>query len=110
MAQQGGRVQLEQSDMRLAVIMAKMAKAVFSHATTEGMQYLIKKPRAEVQEVRNLGVDFPGHRKVNAPIERHLAMVCESHTDGCRAGQNGAAQNLRTCWRCKVLVVLPYYR
>jgi hypothetical protein len=50
MARQGGRVQLEQSDMRLALNMAKMAKGGFSCATIEETQQLIKKPCAEVQE------------------------------------------------------------
>jgi histone H3/H4 len=50
MARQGGRVQLEQSDMRLAFNMAKMAKGEFSRAAIEEMQQLIKKPGAEVQE------------------------------------------------------------
>jgi len=50
MARQGGRVQLEQSDMCLALNMAKMAKEGFSRAAIEEMEYLIKKPRAEVRE------------------------------------------------------------
>jgi len=49
MATQGGRVQLEQSDMRLALNMAKMAKEGFSRAAIEETQFLIKKPWAEVQ-------------------------------------------------------------
>jgi len=48
MARQGGRVQLEQSDMRLALNMAKMAKGGFSRAAVEGTQQLIKKPPAKV--------------------------------------------------------------
>jgi hypothetical protein len=48
MARQGGRVQLEQSDMHLALNMAKMAKEGFSPAAIEETKYLIKKPRAEV--------------------------------------------------------------
>ena len=48
MAMQGGRVQREQSDMRLALNMAKMAKGGFSHAAMEEKQQLIKKPRTEV--------------------------------------------------------------
>jgi hypothetical protein len=48
MARQGGQVQLEQSNMRLALNMAKMAKEGFSRATIEETKYLIKKPRAEV--------------------------------------------------------------
>jgi len=75
MARQGGRVQLEQSNMRLALHMAKMAKQGFSRASLEGMQQLIKKPRAEVQEEKKRGVEFPGHEKVKAAIERHPAMV-----------------------------------
>jgi len=50
MARQGGQVQLEQSDMHLALNMAKMAKERFLHATIEEMQQLIQKPCAEVQE------------------------------------------------------------
>jgi hypothetical protein len=50
MARQGGRVQLEQSDMRLALNMVKMAKGGFSHATIEERQQLFKKPRAKVRE------------------------------------------------------------
>jgi len=44
MARQGGRVQLEQSDMHIALNMANMAKGGFSHATVEETQRLIKKP------------------------------------------------------------------
>ena len=48
MARQGGRVQQEQSDMRLALNSAKMAKEGFSRAMIEETKYLIKKPHAEV--------------------------------------------------------------
>jgi len=48
MARQGGRVQLELSDMRLALNMAKMANGGFLRAAIEEKQFLIKKPRAEV--------------------------------------------------------------
>jgi hypothetical protein len=48
MARQGGRVQLEQSDMRLALNMAKIAKGGISHAAIEETQQLNKKPHAEV--------------------------------------------------------------
>jgi len=50
MVRQGGRVQLELSDMRLALNMAKMAKGGFSRTTIEETQQLIKKPRTEVRE------------------------------------------------------------
>ena len=42
MARQRGWVQLEQSDMRLALNMAQLAKGGFSRATIEETQYLIK--------------------------------------------------------------------
>ena len=48
MASQGRWVQLEQSDMPLALNMAKMAKEGFSRAAIEETNDLIKKPRAEV--------------------------------------------------------------
>jgi hypothetical protein len=50
MARQGGRVQLEQSDRRLALNMAKMAKLGFSGAAQEEMQQLINTPCAKVRE------------------------------------------------------------
>ena len=46
MARKGGQVQLEQSDMRLALNIAKMAKEGFSRAAMEETKYIIKKPRA----------------------------------------------------------------
>jgi len=48
MARQGGRVQLEQSDMRLALNMTKMANGGFSSAAIEEMQFLIKELQEEV--------------------------------------------------------------
>jgi len=39
---QGGRVQLEYSDMRLVLNMAKIPKAGFLRTTREEAQYLIK--------------------------------------------------------------------
>jgi hypothetical protein len=48
MARQRGREQLEQSDMCLALNMAKMAKGGFLRAAVKETQYLIKKPHAEV--------------------------------------------------------------
>jgi len=50
MARQGGRVQLEQPDMRLALNMVKMVKGGFSRAAIEEIQQLIKKPPTEVLE------------------------------------------------------------
>jgi hypothetical protein len=101
MARQGGRVQLEQSNMRLALNMAKMAKKGFSRATIEETKYLIKKPCAEVREQKKLGVEFAGHNKVKAEIERHPAMLRQNQTSGCLPCQNGTAKNPQTHWRRK---------
>ena len=48
MARQEGRVQLEESDMRLALNIAKMAKEGCLRAAIEKMKCLIKESRAEV--------------------------------------------------------------
>jgi hypothetical protein len=48
MAKQGGRVQLEQSDMCLVLNMAKKAKEGFSCAAIQETKYVIEKPLAEV--------------------------------------------------------------
>jgi len=92
MARQGGRVQLEQSDMRLALNMAKMAKGGFSRAAIEETQFLIKMLRAEVREAEKRGVEFPGHKNVKAAMERHQAMLWQNLTDGCLPCHNGTAQ------------------
>jgi hypothetical protein len=52
MERQGGRVQLEQSNMRLSLNMAKMAKGGFSRSAGAEKQQLIRKPHGEVQEVK----------------------------------------------------------
>jgi len=101
MVRKGGRVQLEQSDMRLALNMAKMAKEGFSRAAIEEIKYLIKKPRAEVREEKKRGVEFPGHNKVKAAIQRHPAMLRQNQTSGCLSCQNGTSKNLQTRWRRK---------
>jgi len=106
-ARQGGWVQLEQSDMRLALNMAKMAKEWFSCAAIEETQQVITKPRTEVWEEKKRGVVFPGHNKVKAAIERHPAMVYKHHTDGCLPCQNGTTKNPPTCWRCKGTSATP---
>jgi hypothetical protein len=50
MARQGGRVQLEQSTIRLALNIAKMPKGGLLRAAIEETQQLFKKHRAEVRE------------------------------------------------------------
>jgi hypothetical protein len=82
MARQGGRVQLEQSDMRLALNMSKMAKGGCSPATIEETKYLIEKRCAEVQAEKKLGVEFCGHKKGMAAIQRHLAMLRQNQKSG----------------------------
>jgi hypothetical protein len=96
MARQGGRVQLEQSDMRQALNMAKMAKVVFLRAPVEETKYLIKKPHAEVREEKMWGVEFPAHNKVQTAIQRHPAMLLHNHTSGYHPCQNGNANNPQT--------------
>jgi len=107
MARQGGWVQLEQSDMRLALNMSKMAKGGLSQASLEETQQLIKKPGAQVREEKKRGVESPGHNKVKAAIERHLAMVRENEMDGCLPCQNGIANNPQRDWRCKGTAAHP---
>jgi len=101
MARQGGRVQLEQSDMRLALNMAKMAKVGVLCAAMEETKFLIEKPRAEVREDKMRGVKFLGHQNVNAAMEQHPAMLWENLMDGCLPCQNGTAKNLQIRWRRK---------
>jgi len=106
-ARQGGRVQLEQSNMRLASNMAKMAKEGFSRAAIEKTKHLIKKPRGEVRAEKKWDVELPGHTKVKAAIQRHLAMLCQNQTSCHLPCQNGTAQNPHTCWRRKGTGVPP---
>jgi len=101
MARQRGRVQWEQSDMRLALNMANMAKGRFSRAGVEETQYLIKKPRAQVREEKKRGVESPEHNKVKAERARHPAMLRQNPLPGCIPCQNGTAKNPQTRWRRK---------
>jgi len=101
MARQGGRAQLEQSDMHLDLNMAKMAKVGFLHATLEEMQYLIKIPCAEVKEETKQGVQLSEHSKQKAGTEIHPSMVRDNQMDSCLAGRNGAPKNMPTRWRCE---------
>ena len=76
-----------------------MAKKGFSHAALQETRYLRKKPHAEVREQSKRGVEFPGHNKGKAAIQRHLAMLCQNQTFGCLPCQNGSAKNPQT--RCR---------
>jgi len=101
MARQGGCVQLEQSDMRVTLNMAKMAKGAYLRAAMEDTQQLIKKPHAKAREEKKRGVEFPGHKKVKAAIKRHPAMVYRNLTAGCLPCQNGTPKTPQTRWRHK---------
>jgi hypothetical protein len=79
-AGQGGRVQLEQSDMPLVLKMAKMAKGGISCVTVEETQYLIKKPRVEDQEQKTWGVELPRNDELKAARVRHPAMRRQNPT------------------------------
>jgi len=59
MARQGGQVQLEQSDIHLALNMAKMAKAGFLCTTIEEMQYLLKNLALKSEKRRSWELCFP---------------------------------------------------
>jgi len=87
--------------MHLALNMAKMAKEGFSRAANEETKYLIKKPSAEVREETKRGVEFPGHKKVKAAIQRHPAMLRQNQTSGRLPCQNGTAKNPQTRWTWK---------
>jgi len=101
MPRQGGGVQLEHSNLRLALNKAKMANGGFSRAAMEETQYLIKKPCADVRDEKKWGVDCAGHMKVKAVIEKHLAMLRRNHMDGCLSSHNGPVKNPQTCRRPK---------
>jgi len=97
MARQEGRVQLQQSGMRLACSTAKMAKEGFSGTAIEEMQYLIKKLCTKVRDDKEQSVNYPGHHKAEAAIQSRMAMLRQHHIAGFLACQNGTAKNWQTC-------------
>jgi len=98
MARQGGWVQLEQSDMRLAMNMAIIAEAGFSCAAFGEMTQLIKECRAEVREEKTQEAVFPEHKKAKAAIKRRPVIVRENQTDRCLPYHNSRAKNAQTHW------------
>jgi len=68
-AKEGGREQLEQSDMPLALNTAIMAKAGFSRAAIQETQYLDKRPSMEFWDGKKRGDVFPGHKQVEAAMD-----------------------------------------
>jgi len=90
-ARQGCPVKLEQSDMRLALNIAKLAKAGFLPTAIEETQYLHKKPRAKVHKEKKRQVGFTGHKAVMAVIQTHPAMHRHNETNGFHPCKNGTA-------------------
>jgi len=101
MARQGSRVQMEQSDMCLALNMAILADEGFSRATIGETQYLIKIRRAKVREENKRDVESPRDEMVKAAIDCYPAMLRQNHTSRCPPCQNGTASNRQTRWRRK---------
>jgi hypothetical protein len=99
MGRQGGRVQLKQSTLRLALNLAKMATEGLSLAATEEKKYVIEKSRGVVQAEKKWGVEFAGNKKVKASIPAHPAIIHQNQMSGCFPCQNGNAQNPQTHWR-----------
>jgi len=98
-ARQWGWELLEQTNMCLALNMAKIAKVEFSYATIDWTQYLITPPCPKAFDVKLEGVRFPRHDNVKPAIVRHLAMLRQNDTDGCIPMQCGTAHNLQELWR-----------
>jgi len=99
MARQGGRVQLEQCKVRLAMNIAKMAKGGIHGAAIEDMQYLFKKPRAKLRDVMKWVIEFPGEKMLKSAKERHLIMLLQNHTTGRLSWHNCTAMNSQTFCR-----------
>jgi len=104
---QGGQVQVEQSDMRLVMNIAKMAKGGLSHASMETRHHLVNKLQAEVREEKKCEVQFPGHTNLKVAIVRHPAIHQDNITDGSHSCQNGTALNSQTRWKHKGIGASP---
>jgi len=106
-ARQGVRVQLENSEISLALNIAKMAKGGFSRTAIEETPYLIKRTGQEVRDEKKWGVKFAGHKEMKAAIDRHSVMLRQNHTAGCLPSHNRTAMNPQTRWRHKGTGVPP---
>jgi len=78
---QGGGVQLQQCDMRLALNMAKTAKGENSCTARQVTHMLRQNPRANVRDEKKHVLDFSGHEEVKTVPERHPAIDRENHID-----------------------------
>jgi len=79
--------------------MSKIANGGFWGTAIEEMQYLMKKPPAEVQEEKKWGVVFAGHKTVEAAIERYPVIHHQNHMESCLSWLNGTARILQRRWR-----------
>jgi len=84
---------VEKSDKRLLLNIAKMEQEWFLCTPIEETKYFIKKCHAEVREEKMPGVEFLRHNTLWATMERHPAMLCEIHTVGCLPSQNCTPKN-----------------
>lgn len=85
--------------MRLVLNMANTANRGFLRASIEETQYLINTPQPEVRDDKKQSVELPGNVLVKAGIERHVAMLHQSHTPRCLLCQNITPNNSQTCRR-----------
>jgi len=75
MARQRGKVQLEQSDMRLALNMVYLDKGGFSCTAMEETHHVIKNSRDEIRKDKKWGAEFRGYKIVKAAMVRQLAVL-----------------------------------
>jgi hypothetical protein len=99
MRRQRGQVHLEQSDMRLALKVAKIAKGGVWCGAIDETQCHIPKPRTEIRDVKKWHCEFARNKMMVVVSERHLAMLRQNNTTGYLPCQYGTTKNLPTRWR-----------
>jgi hypothetical protein len=99
MCKQAGRVQLEQSDLRLAMNTIDKSNFGLTPANINETLEIIRKPRAELREEKRRGVQFEGHKNVKSVLQVHPAMNKAKQLTGCLPCQNGIANNPATRWK-----------
>jgi hypothetical protein len=82
MCKQAGRVQLEQSDLRLAINTMDKSIHGLSLANINETLEIIRKPRAEIREEKRRKVEFEGHKNVKAVMQAHPAMDRQKEPEG----------------------------
>ena len=101
LTRQAGRIQLEASDLRLALNLHDKFSHGVSQRNTEASLELIKKPRAEIREEKRRNIQFPGHASVKKEWKTHPAMDQVKQLDGCLECQDGIACNPLSRWHRK---------